>query len=194
MKAFIQVSIVILGNIIFFAGLQKTNAEMITYTLSGVGSGKLGTQTFVNDPFTIISVADTSQLMNEKALGFLRMPDITTTITINGLGTATFTVPVYTTELQNIGASLGDRNPPSGNEILVLQNPIFDTYNLVSSIGPVSGSPIFSPDIMFSTSDGNFDFISVSKATFQATLPDTFSTFALLAVSAAILAGCPCVK
>src|SRR5882672_10528471 len=83
----------ILGMLIWLLpGFCNVQAAQAVYTLSSVGSGFLGSHQFSSTPFTITSTADTSQIRN-PSLGFFQVPDITATVFVSGIGTATFTIP-----------------------------------------------------------------------------------------------------
>ena len=181
--------------VIGFCGYRTAQATPITYIISAVGSGSLGGNSFSDVSFTITAAADTSQIFTNSP-GILQVPDLSATISISGLGTATFN---GTTNFVNqneggigiTGGSSSARGP--GADILALENDAFDTYDLSSSIGPFSGSADYNPGFDFGTTAGNFVLNSVpgDTATFQATLqtvpePATISLVGLGALALAI--------
>jgi hypothetical protein len=54
--------------------------------------------------------------------------------------------------------------------ILFTTSSAFDSYNLMTAIGPVDGAPLFNDGSSFKTSDGNFSIDTVEDSTFQAVL------------------------
>ena len=122
--------------IIVFCGYGAAQAAPIIYTISSVGSGSLGSNSFNDASFTITATADTSQISLLSA-GVFIVPDLSATISISGLGTATFT---SATNFSNENTeAVGINSGPGALDILDVLNPVFETYNLSTSIGPVSG-------------------------------------------------------
>ena len=76
------------------AGFAKAApAAPITFQMSGVNSGQIGGTSFTNKLITVTATADTADI--ETVFGFaLAAPLLTTTVTIEGVGTATVTDPM----------------------------------------------------------------------------------------------------
>jgi PEP-CTERM motif-containing protein len=161
-------------------GCVAAQAAPISYTISAVGSGSLGTNSFSDVSFTITSTADTSQIDINSPL----FPDIlvvtneSATIEISGLGTATFTSTLSDFANQYVGpqwnrtvGAVGVTDISDGYDIIDVQNSAFDTYDLRSSIGPVSGTTFGNAGYPVGTTAGTFQLNSLpTTATFQATL------------------------
>jgi hypothetical protein len=161
-----RIVIVILGALLCLAGFGKAETASIIYIWSGIGSGSLGSNSFMDAPFTITSTANISQI-TEAPLGVLLVANIAATISISGMGIATFTIPTDTVanrsnSLVGIGAPIQD------DAILFVGNDAFATYDLGSPIGPIAGPPFRSIEAKFATTAGIFSLSAVSTATFQA--------------------------
>jgi hypothetical protein len=95
----------------------------------------------------------------------------TTSVSVAGIGTATFTdlVQVFDNPAGSLGPTAGVDDTNAGN-ILDTVNSVFATYSLTTSIGPINGSALFNSGLAFPTSDGNFilDSISSNQSTFSA--------------------------
>jgi hypothetical protein len=164
-------------------------AETITYTFTATGSGSLGANTFTDATFAITSTADTSQIASTGE-GF-SAPDLTTTISVSGLGTAMFTDP--TTDIDNQGlGKVGISDSVPGVALLFESNDAFLSYDLATPIGPLTGSTDFNSGVHFVTTAGDFSLTDVSTATFRAitaqAVPEP-SSLSLFGVGTAILGG-----
>jgi hypothetical protein len=179
---------VVLGALLCLAGFGEARAAPVTYEFTATGSGSLGASTFTNAAFTLTSTADTSQVTSSG--GVFEVPDLTATVSVAGLGTATFTTPTINVDNQPL-ARAGFSDPIQNLAILFVDNSAFAGYDLTTSIGPLSGPPTINPGSAFATTAGNFVLDSVSPATFQATVqaaPEP-SALALFGLGAAGLAG-----
>ncbi len=127
-----------------FLATIPASADSITYTASGFESGTIGTITFNLAAVTVTLTADTSGIgpssINPSYLG---NPG-TATITIAGIGTATFTDSMFAISSDN---SSFNGNPAAliydatdGRVVLGAFSPAFLGYGLGTSIGPVSGA------------------------------------------------------
>jgi hypothetical protein len=169
------------------AGVGEAQADPITYTVSGTASGSLGANPFTNAAVTVTAAADASAIVNHGA-GFFDVPSLAATVSVSGLGTATFTVPTRTFTNQPIGgAGIGTStgiNPP---DILdTLGNPALTTYDLSTSIGPLTGTPGFNSGTHFATTSGDLVLNSVSgNTTFTAVAAPEPSGLALAGVGLA---------
>ena len=107
------------------------------------------------------------------------MSDLTATVDISGLGLATFTDPI-STYVRNGTTVAGFVDFTSGTDILDTTNAAFASYNLASSIGPLSGAAIASIGNIYNTTLGKLTLYSVSQdATFEATAAPEPSVFCL---------------
>jgi hypothetical protein len=149
----------------------------------------MGGQGFTNASFTITSTADTAQITNPFP-GIISVPNLTATVTVSGLGTGTFTNETTTVDNQ-VFMRVGISDLGLGLAILFIDNAAFGSYDLTSSIGPLTGPTAINSGQLFPTTAGNFSLTSVPSATFQATLqglPEPAS-FTLLGIGIAGMAG-----
>jgi len=145
------------------------SAEPITFTVSSVASGTLGGTNFTNSLVTITATADTSSVTNPNP-GFYDV-DATFSGTVAGLGSFTFTDAgdVFSNENTGTAGTTGIATDNDAFDILDVYAPLaFDSYNLQSAIGPVTGYAAYNPNTPFATSAGNFDISSAVTATFDA--------------------------
>ncbi|MDZ8237624.1 MAG: PEP-CTERM sorting domain-containing protein [Nostoc sp. ChiQUE01a] len=115
-------------------------AALITFTHEGSGSGSLNGISFNNTNFTIIGTGDTS---NRESFGQgFSIANDSASIEINGVGNFMFTTPTRvfvnnfnsTVGFSRAGTTTGEDlyNGPS--------NSVFNSWDMLSSIGPISGS------------------------------------------------------
>ena len=166
--------------ILAFYGLILTipaKAELINYTFTTMGYGSLGGTTFNNAAVIITATADTSQITFNPTFGADEIVDLSSSIYISGLGSADFTSTLDFVN-QSFGA-VGISENPNFIDILDCDNPVFDTYDLGTAIGPVSGTSQYNPVIPFETTAGQFLLQYASPVTFQAVIVPEPSALAL---------------
>jgi hypothetical protein len=157
---------------------NRVTATPITFTETVTASGSLGANDFTNALVTITAIANTNGVRQVPGYaGVLGVNDTSVTITVVGIGTATFTGPVFTFVNTGIGQAGMDSgtiaNP--GTDILDVNNSAFKTYDLKTSIGPVSGPPNTEAGQSYATTDGNLIFNAFTNpppATFEAQVPE----------------------
>ena len=154
-------------------------ASPVIYTLTGIGTGSLGADPFSDASFTITSTADTSDIT--ESVGVFSVSDSLATLFVSGLGTATFTIPTMTVD--NTAGAAAISAPVQNMAILADFSPAFSSYDLNSSLTPVTGTPAFNSDTGFGTTAGDFSLSSVSSVTFQAEVVPEPSVFALLGIA-----------
>ena len=154
-------------------------ASPATYTLSGTGTGSLGTDPFSDASFSITATADTSGI--SESLGVFLLSNSIATLFVSGVGSATFTVP--TMMVDNTAGAAGISAPNQNMTILANFSPAFSSYDLGSSLAPVLGTPAFNPGTGFGTTAGDFSLSSVSSVIFQAEVVPEPSAFALLGLA-----------
>ncbi len=153
------------------------SAAPINYTLTTTASGTLGASSFTDAMVTVTLTGDTSNVTPGTGLitGALVNPG-TATVSIFGLGTATFTDSIGILSTFNgtavflggsgsgvlIGQFIGPLNNPTDiTGILVQEGPVFFGYDLRGSLGPVSsrgGSSAPDPFAVFPTTGGILNF------------------------------------
>jgi PEP-CTERM motif len=170
-------------------------AVPITYTEQATGSGCLGGTSLAdctaNHGFTNATVLlrmtnDTGHVTGASPL-FENFG--TVTVSVNGGPPATFTNPgteVFSSQSPPSAASGGFSDVTRGFDILDTANVAFATYDLKSSIGPITDTAIWSAPIFFPVTAGFFNLaVVVGSSTFTAvasTVPEP-SSLALLAVA-----------
>src|SRR5262245_37704814 len=180
---------VVLGALIGLVAFGKAQAEPITYTFSATGSGSLGPNPFSNASVTLTATSDSSMVTMEEP-GLFVVPNLTATVSVSGLGAAAFTIPTSTFDNQATSAAGINGLSFVFPDILDLLNPALATYDLTTSIGPLTGPALFNPGRRFPTTSGDFVLNSVSSnVTFQAILVPEPSSLALLGLGTAALAG-----
>lgn len=114
-------------------------ADVITFRHTGTGSGTLGGTPFTNAAFVITDVGNTGD--RQAFTHGWSIDDTAASISIAGLGTFHFVTPTRTF-VNNASQAVGfSRGGPDGADLF---NgpwvPEFATYDLLSSIGPITGS------------------------------------------------------
>jgi len=113
-------------------------ADPITFTYQGTATGSLGGTGFINTAFTITANGNTANRIQSQ-VGFTIVHD-SVAITLTGLGTFIFITPTQTA-VNNISAFVVFGTPSPPLALLVSStNPVFSTWDMLSSIGPVAGT------------------------------------------------------
>ena len=164
---------------LFLAMADGANAGLITYTITETSSGSLGADAYADAQVTLTFVGDTSNVVNVETGVFYNSLG-TATVTIEGLGTATFTEPVtvYSDHSFLLGSfgypSIGFYNGTSYSAIQLsggitnLIAPEYATYDLTTSFSPVAGS-VFNSFVPggYATDRGTF-VLNPASGTFSA--------------------------
>jgi hypothetical protein len=141
------------------------SAGPITFTETQSGIGSLGGTSFNNALVTIVLTSDTSTITGSGIFYDIGPA----TVTVAGIGTATFTDTMEVFSNQgNHAAGIEDAQPAMG-DVLDVFNTAFDTYALNTAIGQLSGKPEGSPGQSFPTSLGAFILTSSGNGDHPAT-------------------------
>jgi hypothetical protein len=171
--------------VILAAIALAAHADTVTYTESVTASGTLGKENFTNALVTITGSADTSTITQFGSSFNVVTPD--TQVTVAGIGTFLLTGTIDFFDNNSVGAA----GVTDVTDIVDTVNTVFDTYNLQTAIGPITGSFLGNLGTNFSTSGGGLVLTSAGDSTFQATdstVPEP-SSFALLGTGILGLAG-----
>ena len=188
----------------------QVQASPITFTIATTATGTLGASHFTNASVVLTLTGDTSAVTAGPGLlsSYLIDPG-TTTLTIGGLGSASFTDSIEIVSSFSsptffgqpptvviVDTTNGGPGDPTG--ILETISPTFLGYNLQSALGPISGTgsvanqgPV---DGFFSTTAGNLQFAAgqgngAGTSTFTATITPEPETFGLIAAGVAAILG-----
>jgi len=179
------------GFLLFGWAIPTGIAGQITFTLTATATGTIGVANFTNATVTIVAIGDTTSR-------YLFYPDTwainptDSTVSIAGIGTATFTDPGYIFDDQFSGlAGFGTitqvtapcESAPGCDLLDVHSNPALTTYDLTTSIGPLSDTSgqLQNDWAEVSTSLGSITLSSLAtNATFAADAVPEPSTYLLL--------------
>jgi hypothetical protein len=168
-------------------------ADLITYTEQATASGSLGSTSFTNALVTLTFTGDTANVTQPRP-GIFANSTGTATVTVAGLGTATFTDAIEVFDVQRLSAAGFADSSAGGIDVLFSFNSVFASYDLTTPIGPASGSSSTSTGQPFGTDLGPLVFSSVAgTSTFTATTSTTATpepaSLTLLGVGAVGLLG-----
>jgi hypothetical protein len=150
------------------------SAGPITFTEQATHSGSLGGVNFANSLITIVLNGDTSTVFMSSAGVFIDFG--TATVTVAGIGTATFTDEMEAFSDENSGAAgIADHNNSVQTDTITMftDNSAFTGYFLEAPIGPLTGLGGFT-GISFPTTSGAFVEANVGgNSTFSASAAST---------------------
>jgi hypothetical protein len=174
------IALVLFGTLLWTS--SPALADSATYTETAVASGSLGDASFSDALVTIMLLGDTSTLTTDP-FGVLEVFG-PATVTVEGIGTATFTdsLAVFDNPFGGFGATAGIFDSSIFSDVLDTIDPTFGTYDLTTSIGPITGSSLFVPGTGFATTDGNFVLTSTSDTSTSSAsvaVPEPSSLFLL---------------
>ncbi|MAE95037.1 MAG: hypothetical protein CL910_10285 [Deltaproteobacteria bacterium] len=159
-------------------------AVPITVQVDAIASGTFGGTSFTDAAVTFVATGDTDDIDDFGTAH--RIINLSMSLTVAGLGSAVFTNATHS--IVNHGtdrAGLADIDDNAG--LMFVDDPIFDTYALDTSVGPIVGPVTFSTGFDFDTSGGPFEILGVlgGTATFTATVPEPGTLVILLGAFAA---------
>src|SRR5450432_4323803 len=160
MKIHVPLSVTVL---LCAAGLA--HAGPVTYTISTTGAGSLNGVTYTSNLITLTEVGDTSGIVGGGGF-FTNVGTVTFNISGVGSGTFTDTMEVFVNQ-GSPAAGFGDAT--QGRSVLDTFNSAFSTYNLGTSIGPVTDSPFINAGNAFPTTAGAFIIDRAGNSMFTAT-------------------------
>lgn len=134
MKKSILVGLMLLGSV------AMASASTISYTDTGVGSGTVGGDNFQNAAFTITATGDTTN--RQSFVGGFFIDNISASINISGLGDFLILTGTRFFVNNSVGVAGFSRAGSSGADLYngPYGSSLFSTWDMLSSIGPVSGN------------------------------------------------------
>jgi hypothetical protein len=164
--------ICILAAVLMTAFAVNADAVPITFTHASAMSGHIGTTYFTNAPFVITAVGDTDDITIWPESNLRFIVHDSASIDITGVGHLTISIPTRTHVNYKFGA-VGFSQPAAED---LCDGPIFVselyTWDMLSSIGPLSGAGGMNPWNPVPTSGGDLymDGGSCPVVTFTATV------------------------
>src|SRR5215469_6425811 len=135
-----------IATVLMVGSVTRVQAVPIIYTLSSTASGTLGGASFTNAAVVITLTGDTANVTPGPAPYTDTLVNFgSATVTIAGVGTATFTDQIAIlstltdTSLFGVPAVLIVDNT-TNTGLLLQTGSVYTTYNLKSSLGPISGT------------------------------------------------------
>ena len=161
-----QRSMLILGVLaILVCSASPAPADTSTFTETTIASGTVDGTGFTNALVTITLTGDTANV-GSGSPGKFSLPGIGM-VSVSGVGSDTFTDDIRAAENQALpGAGISDFT--LNRTIIFTLNAGFASYDLTSSIGPLSGNGEFNNSFAFPTLGGTFDLTSIGTVTFTA--------------------------
>ena len=170
--------IVLTAVAILLCWARQANADGVTYTESGTATGTIGTTAFSNALVTITFVGDTSNVSGSSGVFVNNVETATATITISGI-TYLFEDNMQVFVNQS-GGIAGIEDLTTDDVLDTINSAVFSTYDLSTSIGPVTGPSVFNLEPGYNTSGGVLTFSMMSAdSTFTATVPEPSSLLLL---------------
>ena len=174
----------VLAAIISVLCVPNAKASTITYTESATVSGSLNGVSFASKLLTLTGTGDTANITNGVPIAI----HLTATFGVAGVGSGTFTDTFEV--FDNQGAAVaGFEDIAQPANLLDTANNAFATYNLSTSIGPLTGSSLINPGFSFPTTAGALILNSAGDATFTAVVTPVVPLPAALPLFASGLAG-----
>jgi hypothetical protein len=154
---------------VFMSGVMHANS--IDYSFAGIGSGTLNGISFTNDAFAVSIHANTSNVAFQSNLGQFGIENLSGTITLSGMGTASFTASLFVFGGNGFDV-IGFGNFSQGNLIADINTGKgFASYNLASNFGPIAISNSNPSQFCgVATSLGALCYKTMSNLTFQSTV------------------------
>ena len=143
-------------------------AALVEYQFEGIGTGSLDTTSFDNAPFFLQVFVDTDDIFAPSGT-VIRVEAILSTISIDGIGSLDFTVSTSIAR-NNTFDSIVFADHLNDSALLIVENPVLDSYDLSAPFGPVF-DPFATVADQFTdipTTGGDLSFASIVDVTFNA--------------------------
>ncbi len=154
-------SVLATATLALFAGAGHARADAIAYTESVIGSGSLDGQDFTDSQVTLTFTADPSTVY--EPIFQIWVADATSATVQVGSMSDTLAGPYHLFDYQpgpSVGLASGTAASP-GPDILDTDDPAFSSYNLQTTIGPITDSGAITGNA-FATDSGFFQLTSIS--------------------------------
>jgi PEP-CTERM motif len=183
----------VLGLASAIVSIGPGRAAPITYTLQTTGSGSLDGVAYTNASIVLTMNNDTTNVVSPPG-GFTFINPGTMTVSVGGGPSETFTDPgmnVFVQQQFPLGepGAAGFDDGVLGLIIGTINGGAFLTYDLTTSIGPISGAVLSNFGLPFPTSSGPFVIDSSGDTTFTAEVAEAVPEPSSLTLLAMAFAG-----
>jgi hypothetical protein len=153
-----------LAAIISVLCVANAKASPVTYTESATVSGSLNGVSFTSQLFTITGTGDTTGISG------ITNHFVTATFSVTGVGNGSFGVLAVFDNPSTNPAAAGFTDEGFGADILDTFNAAFASYDLRTSIGPITGPSFITKDssLLTALTGEHLSFTSAGDATFTA--------------------------
>jgi len=152
------------------------HADTVIYTVTAMGSGRVGTESFTDQLITVTGQSETNTVIDNGGGNFNNPGLVSFTITEAGGGMFSGVLLGDGLAYSFTSACPCEAGLGAGGVVLLgAESNAFSQYALSTAIGPVTGDAVYSSLIGFQTTAGILQLTSVGQATFTATLPDTIT-------------------
>jgi hypothetical protein len=148
--------------------LGKAQAAPVTYVQRGILDGTLNGASFTQRAFELRGTSVTEAVSPSSSGCCWLNPIAPLEFTIEGVGAGIFSDPIWA--VANKNGTTGFGTILSNLAVLFTWSPELTTYDLRSSIGPISGIGGLNPFASFQTSAGPLSLSSAQAVTFQASV------------------------
>ena len=172
----------------FFFAVSLINADEINYVVSTNASGSLGGVQFTDQLITISAVGDTDNVQTNGDVNFL-LTDIFVTVEIDGLGSAVFVDAIQAVSNNNSELA-GFGNTSNSTGLIFVNDPVFETYDLRSEIGPITATAFINAATHVTDAGNLFLIGATASGSFEASftaVPEPNSMFALTLVLTSVV-------
>lgn len=164
-----SILVILAGLVVLICIPIASHADPITVTETATGSGSLDGTSFSSALVTLTLTGDTANVTSPGAGLFQLLGPVT--VSVQGGGTDTFSDNMGAFVTQAGGGSIADNDISMA--VLGTNNPGFSTYDLTTSIGPLSGTSYYNASHNFDVAGGTFDISAAGDSTFTATVTST---------------------
>lgn len=163
------------------------SAVPISYSIQALGTGSLGAEVFDAAAFSIVTRADTDDIVATSS-GF-RVANASAWVTLASGSTAAFSGDIHTVVNQTF-SRVGVSDFATGRAILFVDHPGAAGYGLDTGAGPWAGTGFaFNTGFGHPTTLGDFTLNAVSVGSFSASVVPEPASAAMLLAGAGLLWG-----